>query len=65
MNKVSTHSGFPESVELRLMEEKHEKAMKKRQDQIETICSVLDKMPDRERRFILAEVIKHYGFGRN
>ena len=60
MNRVSGHSGLPESVELRLIAERHAAAKEKRERQIGAICAVLDKMPDTERRSVLAEVIRRY-----
>ena len=58
--RISAHSGLPERVELRKMEENAEKRMKKRNEQLSVIYSVLDKMSDMERRKMLAEVIRHY-----
>lgn len=60
MDRVSSHSGLPESVELRLMAERHDAAVEKRERQIGAICAVLDKMPGAERRAVLAEVIRRY-----
>lgn len=58
--RISAHSGLPESVELRQMVERAEKRMQKRSGQLSVIYAVLDKMTDMERRKMLAEVIKHY-----
>lgn len=60
MDRVSGHSGLPESVELRQMAEKAERMAKKRETQIWSICAVLDTMPGIERRAVLAEVIRRY-----
>lgn len=58
MDKVSAHSGLPESVELRMLEEKSQRCKEKRESQIQQIMDVLGKMPRRERMALLAEVIK-------
>ena len=60
MDRVSGHSGLPESVELRQMAEKAERMKNKRKAQISAICSVLDTMPMIEKRAILAEIIRRY-----
>lgn len=57
---VSGHSGLPESVELRMLCEKHEQAKEKRDAQLRKIYAVLDKMPKQERNRMIIEVIKHY-----
>lgn len=59
-NKVSAHSGLPEDTELRMMEERAMVSKAKRTAQLSTIYGVLDKMPDVERRALLAEVVRHY-----
>lgn len=47
---VSSHSGLPESVELRMLAEKQPSA----------IYAVLDKMTSAEKNRMIVEVIKHY-----
>lgn len=59
-NKVSAHSGLPEDTELRMMEERAMVSKAKREAQLSTIYGVLDKMPDVERRTLLAEFVRHY-----
>lgn len=59
-NKVSAHSGLPEDTELRMIEERAMVSKAKREAQLSTIYGVLDKMPDVERRTLLAEVVRHY-----
>lgn len=57
---VSGHSGLPESVELRQLEEKYNHQKEKRDQQMAIVCGVLDKMPKSERRCFLTELIKKY-----
>lgn len=58
--KISGHSGLPESVELRQLDEKYNHQKEKRDHQITIVCGVLDKMPKNERRWFLTELIKKY-----
>ena len=60
MSRVSSHSGLPEDVELRMLQEKAEAARKMRERQLRIIYSVLDAMPNEERRAMITEVIRHY-----
>lgn len=60
MSRVSSHSGLPEDVELRKLQEKAEATRKKRERQLRAIYLVLDTMPLPERRTMIAEVIRHY-----
>lgn len=64
MGRVSSNSGWPESVELRIMEERHAAAVKKRERQIEAICAVLNTMTAGEQRAMLVEIIRRYNFGK-
>lgn len=57
---VSGHSGLPENVELRLLEEKYKAQKEKREKQLSIVCGVLDKMPKEERRKFLSLIIKKY-----
>ena len=57
---VSGHSGLPESVELRKLEEKYNRQKEKRDQQMAIVCGVLDKMPKIEQRRFLSELIKKY-----
>ena len=58
--KISGHSGLPESVELRQLEEKYNRQKEKRDQQMAIVCGVLDKMPKIEQRRFLSELIKKY-----
>ena len=60
MSRVSGHSGLPEDVELRMLQEKAEAVRKMRERQLRSIYLVLDTMPAREKRAMIAEVIRHY-----
>lgn len=60
---VSGHSGLPESVELRQLEEKYNRQKEKRDQQMAVVCGVLDKMPNNEQRWFLTELIKKYIYG--
>lgn len=57
---VSSHSGLPESVELRMLAEKQVVCVKKREKQLSAIYAVLDKMTSAEKNRMIVEVIKHY-----
>ena len=59
-DRVSGHSGLPESVELKQMEIRAEKMQIKREKQLNMIYGVLDKMPEVERRTMLTMVFRHY-----
>ena len=56
MHHVSGHSGLPEDVELKQMEQKAQACREKREAQLSTIYGVLDAMPRRERRAMIAPV---------
>lgn len=58
--KVSGHSGLPESVELRQLEEKYNRQKEKRDQQMDIVCGVLEKMPKIEQRRFFSELIKKY-----
>lgn len=58
--RISGHSGLPESVELRQLEEKYNLQKEKRDQQMAIVCGVLDKMPKIEQRRFLSELIKKY-----
>lgn len=59
-SSVSGHSGLPEDVELKQMEEKANQNKKKRDEQIAVVCRVLDKMPpDVRRRFLIALIMRY------
>lgn len=60
MTRISTHSGLPEAVELAQMERRAAERREKRESQLAAIYNVLDRMPDEERRAIIAQVIRHY-----
>ena len=61
-NLVSGHSGLPEDVELKQMEEKANQNKKKRDEQMAIVCKVLDTMPpDIRRRFLLTLIKKYEG----
>ena len=57
---VSGHSGLPENVELKQMEEKAIQNKKKRDEQMTVVCEVLDTMPPDVRRRFLSALIKKY-----
>ena len=57
---VSGHSGLPESVELRQLEEKYNRQKEKRDQHMAIVCGVLDKMSKIEQRRFLSELIKKY-----
>ena len=57
---VSGHSGLPESVEIRQLEEKYNRQKEKRDQQMAIVCGVLDKMPKNERKTFLYMLIKKY-----
>ena len=59
-NLVSGHSGLPEDVELKQMEEKANRNKKKRDEQMAVVCEVLDTMPPDIRRRFLSALIKKY-----
>lgn len=59
-NRVSGHSGWPESVELERMAQTAKIKREKQEKQLNTICGVLDKLPHAERRAILAKICRHY-----
>lgn len=63
MGKVSGHSGLREEIELRRMEEKYNQVKTKRELQIKTIRSVLDPMPQAERRSFMAYIFSSYENG--
>ena len=58
--RISGHSGLPESVELRQLEEKYNRQKEKRDQQMAIVCGVLGKMPKIEQRRFLSELIKKY-----
>ena len=58
--RISGHSGLPESVELRQLEEKYNRQKEKRDQQMTIVCGVLDKMPKIEQRRFLSELIQKY-----
>ena len=58
--KISGHSGLPQSVELRQLEEKYNRQKEKRDQQMAIVCGVLDKMQKIEQRRFLSELIKKY-----
>lgn len=60
VGKVSGHSGLREEYELKQLEEKFQKQKQKRDEQMEIVCGVLDKMPPAYRRHFLSEVCKKY-----
>lgn len=59
-NTVSSHSGLPEEIEIRMLEEKAKRNKQKRDEQMNTVCSVLDTMPPDVRRRFLVTLIKKY-----
>lgn len=59
-SSVSGHSGLPEDVELKQMEEKANQNKKKRDEQMAVVCEVLDTMPpDVRRRFLIALITRY------
>ena len=58
--RISGHSGLPEGVELRQLEEKYNRQKEKRDQQMAIVYGVLDKMPKIEQRRFLSELIKKY-----
>lgn len=59
-SSVSGHSGLPEDVELKQMEEKANQNKKKRDEQMAIVCEVLDTMPpDVRRRFLIALIMRY------
>lgn len=59
-SRVSGHSGLPEDAELRKLQEKAEAKRKMRERQLRIIYLILDTMPAREKRAMIAEVIRNY-----
>lgn len=59
-NTVSSHSGLPEDVELKMLEEKAKRNKQKRDEQMNIVCGVLDTMPPDVRRRFLVSLIKKY-----
>lgn len=58
--RVSGHSGLREDVELNLMQKHFDELTAKREQQVETIRSVLDHMTNDERRSFIYDIIKMY-----
>lgn len=63
MNKVSAHSGLPESVELRMLDEKYTSVKAKRREQMDAILLILRSMPKIEANALLAQVFREYRKG--
>lgn len=59
-NTVSSHSGLPEEVEIRMLKEKAKHNKQKRDEQMNIVCGVLDTMPPDVRRRFLVALIKKY-----
>lgn len=63
MHKVSAHSGLPDAVELRMLDEKYTARKAKRREQMDAILSILRSMPKSEANALLAQVFKEYRKG--
>lgn len=57
---VSGHSGLPEHVELRQLEEKSRIVREKTEERISRIMGVLNEVPPHIGRALLAEVVRRY-----
>lgn len=57
---ISGHSGLPEHVELRMLEEKADRMRALRNEQKDAIRKILNTMPPDIRRRFLLEIVREY-----